>query len=247
MTSSLYSQMGDVVVPLSAVSDGASLETLCDPALTALLAAFKAILRTKLNPAWSKAAKNISSTIVADAYPYEPNRGAQQMTWQWPGLFMWRTTEQLRLRTRAYELAECTGKLALILPPLPYDVLVKLQPIRVAARTALVQAVKYKGDPSYLSGANILDLAGVESFGFTQAQYGYLPADNLELMHPTLDMTWVMREREECYTTYLSTLTTMSTIISVMSESSTSYTAGNYTDIIDFVYDPTDDHPSGNG
>ena len=243
MLSTISNQIGSVTVPLSSVSDGGTLASLCDPAITTLLAAFQSVLRAKLNPAWSKAAKGISSTIVAASYPCEPNRPTSQMTWLWPGLFMWRTSEVLRKRTQHMELAEATGKLALVLPPLPMELLWKLEPIRVAARTVLVSLIRENGDQSYSAGANLLHAAGVESFQFTQAQYGYLPADNLSLMHPTLDMTWVMRERETRVTTYLSSLSSLSTTISVMEEAG--YT--NYTDVSIFTYDPTDDVPSGDG
>ena len=237
-----YDKVGGVSLPLVSVADGASLVTQCDPAVSTLLAAFKAILKTKLDPAWSKAAKGISSTVVAEAYPYEPNRPGEQMTWLWPALFMWRISEDISRRTQHQSLASVTGGLALVLPPLPMDLYVKLESIRVAARAALMSIIDNNGDETYSSGAKILTAAGVESFHFTKVQYGYLPSESMGMMHPALNMTWIMRERETLLTSHLSAATRVDTTINLKSE-----TDATSVSIAGFQYDPTDDVPSGNG
>jgi hypothetical protein len=193
-------QLGSVVVPPEVGIGGAGLADSCDPALTKLLAAFKAFANTKLNAAWV-AAKGLvvdGSNVVADTYPHEPTNGVANRTWSGPALFMWRDKERLFQRTQVYDDAECTGTLMFLLPPLDEEWTVKLGPIRVAMRTCLQLAVKHFGDPSYQNGIDILTDAGVESFAFTSAEYAHIPSEvGIDSHHGALIMEWVMREREE--------------------------------------------------
>lgn len=214
-------KLGAVMVPPVTVStDGHTLSETCDPVIVNLLAAFKAILLTKLDATWAKAAKGISPHIVVGAYPYEPTRPVQALTWLWPALFMWRVRERYFKRTTFWNDVEVTGKLSFILPPLPMDVFVKLSPIRTAVRTTLDMFVEHFGDPSYQNGANIIETNGLESFGFTEGSYGFLQADtDLEFYHPVLDLTWVMREREVTVSTQYNVLSSISTDVYVVGDS----------------------------
>lgn len=218
-----YDKLGAVVVPPTTVStDGQSLVATCDPALVNLLAAFKAILNTKLDATWAKAAKGIASHVVVGTYEYEPTQPVQTLTWLWPALFMWRVRERYFKRTEYWRDAEVTGKLVYILPPLPMDVFVKLQPIRVAVRTTLHMLIEKNGDPSYSAGADIIAASNLESFAFTESTFGSLQAaGELELYHPVLDMTWVMRERQLDVTTGLLTLSSISSGVYLVGDDET--------------------------
>jgi hypothetical protein len=223
MASARIDKMGPVTVPPTTVStDGDSLVATCDPAIAGMLLAFKTILLTKLDATWIKAAKGISAHVVDGTYATEPIHPNAVVTWAWPALFMWRVSEREFRRTQYWNDSETTGKLSYILPPLPLDHLARLEPIRVAVRAALVSFVEHYGDPSYATGANIISAQGLETFTFTEARYGYLPTElGLELLHPTLDLTWTMRERSSDVVTGYTGLSDISTHV---------YAAGDGTD-----------------
>lgn len=189
---------GPLAVPITAtVATGGSLATICDPGVVNLLTAFKNILNEKLTTAWARAGSAFSSTPVVAAYPYEPIPALALRTWRWPALFMWRRVERNFSRTQQYRCAECEGTLLYVLPPLPYEHAIRLEPIRVAVRTVLDAFVDQHGDPTYSSGAGPLNANTLESFEFTRSEYGYLPpVTELQQAHPMLSMTWVMRERQ---------------------------------------------------
>lgn len=223
-------QAGAVQVPVaSTFATGGSLVSYADPALSYMLAAFKALLNGKLGAAWSKAASQMSQTgaPVVGTYPYEPMPHLALRTWQWPALFMWREKERLFRRTQCFRDAESTGKLIYILPPMPYEMAVRLQPIRVAVRVALDGFIEQFGDPGVNSGANPLTACGLESFEFTSAQYGYLPAsENMQQPHPMVEFTFTMRERQSFVNANYATLGRVTVSTQVISETASGASAG---------------------
>jgi len=199
MPTARIDKYGPLTVPITAaVATGGSLATLCDPGVTNLLTAFKNIVNEKLTSAWVKAGSSFSAVPVVGAYPYEPVPQLALRTWRWPALFMWRKKERLFSRTQQLRASESEGSLLYILPPLPYEHAVRLEPIRVAVRTVLDAFIDQHGDPTYSSGAGPLHTNSLESFEFTGCEYGFLPAaTELQQLHPMLDMTWRMRERQD--------------------------------------------------
>ena len=238
MTAARQDKIGALTVPLTAtVATGGSLATLVDPAINGMLAAFKAIVNTKMGAAWVKAASQMSASgyPVVGTYPYEPIPTMALRTWKWPALFMWRQKEKLFRRTQVYRGAECEGKLVYVLPPLPYDVAIRLEPIRVAVRTCLDTFIEQHGDPSYSSGASPITAAGLESFEFTGADYGWLPSsETLQQPHPMVEFTWKMRERQSFVAGNYSALTRITTTVAVVSETATSSTTGATAAVMDF-------------
>lgn len=215
MATTRSDQLGLVVVPPTTGSAGVSLEATCEPALYGLLADFKAILRTKLDAAWAAAAGSVSKTghVVEDTRLREPTFPTAARTWNGPALFMWRQKERFFRRTQVWDDMESTVKLAYVLPAYPEDILTKLSPIRVAVRTTLVEYVENFGDPTLKPGT-ALSTYGIESFTFTDFNYGELQADsNLEMVHPVLDMTALMRERKDFVLTQYANLSTIATTI----------------------------------
>lgn len=213
-----YDEMGPVRVPPTTGGPGVSLAATCDPAIPALLAAFKAIANTKLGAAWRAAAGKMAgntpatATLIHDTFPHEPTRRDAERTWTGCALFMWRDKEQLGKRTQVYEQAGCTGALMFVLPPLCQEDTVKLEPIRTAVRTCLVLAVEHYGDPTYNGGADFLTAAGIDEFEFTAAEYGHLPAEvGLDQHHAALILTWRMVEREDFVLSQYTAMTAIDT------------------------------------
>lgn len=236
-----YDKLGAVTVPPTAsVATGATLATTCDPMATALLSSFKSVINTKLNTVWAAAAHSISASgnAVVGTYPYEPIPEFANRGWTWPALFMWREKERLHERTQVYDTAESTGKLAYILPPMPYEQAVKLEPIRVAVRTVLVGFVEGHGDPAVNSGASPVTANSLDYFRFTEAEYGFLESADRSLLHPTVTFTWEAGERQSFVDANYSTLSAIYTTIAVASEASY-YTTAASTVLISAIYDPT--------
>jgi hypothetical protein len=119
-----------------------------------------------------------------------------RLGWRWPALFMWRENERLFDRTQYYRCAECTGHLLYVLPPLPYEHAIRLEPIRVAARVTLDMYIHERGDPDVASAANPMGANTLESFNFDSCEYTYLEGNELGQAHPALDLTFTMRERQ---------------------------------------------------
>jgi len=138
---------------------------------------------------------------------------------------MWRQKEKLFERTQHYDVAESTGKLAFILPPMPYEHAIRLEPIRVAVRTCLVEFIEQHGDPEWDSGASPLTTNELESFTFTEARYGMLEGADTMMLHPMLDLTWQMRERQSFVSdNYPDTLDVIVTTYEVKSETTSAGT-----------------------
>ena len=218
-----YDQIGQVVVPLatSGVSAGGSIVSVADPTIEDLLAKFKTVLNNKLSAAWSKCAGGISSNAVVGTYPYMPMPVVGRLVWRWPALFMWREAESFKGHSQVYREAECTGHLMYVMPPLPYERAVQLEPIRVAARVVLDMYIYERGDPEVASGANPMTANTLKSFGFVNGEYGYLEGlDGNRHVHPMLDMTFVMEERQSHVTDNYTGLTRIDTTIDIAAEGS---------------------------
>lgn len=215
---SRYDQQGQVVVPLSSVAVGASLVSVADPTIDDLLAKFKEVLNDKLTTAWNAAASQLSNAAVVEVYPYQPMPVLARLGWRWPALFMWRESERLFDRTQVYRCAESTGHLLYVLPPLPYEHAIRLEPIRVAARVTLDMYIHERGDPDVASGANPMGANTLEAFEFTGCEYTYLEGRELGQAHPALDMTWVMRERQSFVAANATTLTRIDTTFTIGNE-----------------------------
>lgn len=213
-------KLGALTVPIAAtVALGGSLASIVDPAIASLLAAFKSVLNNKLGTAWDNAASMLSQYPVVGTYPYEPIPVHALRTWQWPALFMWREKERLFNRTQVFRCAECTGKLLYVLPPMPYEHAIRLEPIRVAVRTTLDLFVQQHGDPDYASGASPLTANSLESFEFTGAEYGWLPSQaELQQPHPMVQFDWTMREKQAFVDSNYQALTRIDTTITSMNE-----------------------------
>jgi hypothetical protein len=232
-----YDKFGPVVVPPTAsCAVGGSLVTILDPTISTLLAAFKSVLRTKLDDVWTAAAATMSSHVVEGTYPYEPVPEFAARGWLWPALFMWRVTERVFERTQVYDCVETSGRLLYVLPPLPYEHAVRLEPIRVGVRTVLVGYVEQHGDPEYASGASPVSVSSLESFAFTGGEYGFLEGVQRALMHPALTLTFEMRERQSFVDANYGVLSYITpTTIEIKSEDSTSAS----TDLITMEFDAT--------
>lgn len=228
---------GSVEVPTTTVvATGGSLEPVFDPSIIYLLGVFRAVLRATLDTPWAAAANNISTHVVEDIYPYEPIAPVATVTWTWPALFMWRVSERCFKRTQVWNDVEVTGKLTYVMPPMPYDLIQKLGPIRTAIRVKLHQFIEQFGDPGYSSGVNPIAAQLLESFTLTQAQYGYLPsAAGMELLHPVIDFTWEMRERQEYVASNYGDLSDIETILEVKPETGT----GSGLDLVETTFDAT--------
>ena len=212
-------KQGQVQVPLSSVAVGASLVSVADPTIDDLLAKFKDVLNDKLSAAWNNAASTVSSVAVKEVYPYQPMPVLGKLAWRWPALFMWRDTERYFDRTQVYRCAESTGHLMYVLPPLPYDAAVRLEPIRIAARVTLDMYIHERGDPDVASAANPMTANTLESFGFEAGEYTYLEGEG-GTAHPVLDLTWLMRERQSHVTDNYTALTRIDTTIEIKEEGS---------------------------
>lgn len=215
-------QLGQVVVPLatSGVSAGGSLVSVADPTIEDLLDKFEDVLNDKLSAAWNKAASTMSSVACKGTYPYQPLPVLARLGWQWPALFMWRERERYSDHSQVYRQTETTGHLMYVLPPLPYDRAVKLEPIRVAARVALDMYMHEHGDPEVASGADPMGANTLKSFTFTGGEYTYLEGPDLNQPHPALDMTFVMQERQSFVAGNSGALTRIDTEVRVASEDS---------------------------
>lgn len=215
MASPRTDRMGLVSVPPTTGAAGASLAATCDPAIVGLLADFKTILNAKLSAAWTAAAGSAMPTsLIVDTYPHEPTAGIAQRTWIGPALFMWRLNERYFKRTTVWDDAECTVKALFVLPAMPEELALKLEPIRAAVRTVLVEFVEHFGDPTLKPGV-LLSTYGLESFTWQAFEYGYLPASaGVDLAHPALDMTAVMRERESFVASQYALLGSIATVVS---------------------------------
>lgn len=234
---------GPLTVPIvTTVATGGTLATLCDPGVTNLLTAFKNIVNEKLTTAWAAAGSAFSSVPVAASYPYEPIPALALRTWRWPALFMWRRKERLFNRTQQLRCAESEGSLLYVLPPLPYEHAIRLEPFRVAVRTVLDAFIDQHGDPTYSSGAGPLYTNALESFEFVQCEYGYLPATSeLSQAHPMLDMQWRMRERQDLLESNGVTLQYIVTTYELREETGTAAT----TSFIEQWFPQPGDPPSG--
>lgn len=219
-----YDQQGQVVVPLatSGVSAGGSIVSVADPTIEDLLDKFKTVLNNKLSDAWSKCAGSLSSAACVGTYPYEPLPMVARLSWRWPALFMWRDTEQYGGHSQVYRQAACTGHLVYVLPPLPYEQAVQLEPIRVAARVCLDMYIYERGDPEVSSGANPMTANTLKSFDFMSGEYTYLEGPQVGLAHPALDMTFRMEERQSHVDDNYSAITRIDTTIDIASENDSS-------------------------
>jgi len=217
-------QQGQVVVPLSTsgVSLGGSIVSAADPTIEDLLGKFQTVMKDKLDDAWNKCASQMSSTAVKATYPYEPMPMLAKLSWKWPALFMWRDKETYKNHSQVYRQAQTVGHLMYVLPPMPYDRAVKLEPIRVAARVVLDMYIHQHGDPDTASGADPMGANTLKSFTFTEGEYTYLEGPEMGLAHPALDMTYVMEERQSFVADNYSGLTRIDTTIDIKDEGSAS-------------------------
>lgn len=240
---SRYDQQGQVQVPLatSGVTAGGSIVSVADPTIEDLLAKFKTVLNNKLSGAWSKVAGQISSAAVVGTYPYMPLPMVARLSWRWPALFMWRETEEYSDHSAVYRQAACTGHLMYVLPPMPYEQAVKLEPIRVAARVCLDMYIHERGDPAVSSGANPMGANTLKSFDFTEGEYVYLEGPSQGIAHPALDMTFELEERQSHVSDNYTGLTRIDTVIQIATEG----TGSGVTTLTTFYWDHPDAFSSG--
>lgn len=206
---------GGAQVPTTVGAAGATLATYCDPTIVGLLADFKAIINTKCAAAWAAAMGTRSQTgnAIDGTFTHEPDPSIAKLTWNGPALFLWRQAERYFERTNVHSDVESTVKLAYILPPMPIAELQLYEPIRVAVRTCLLGFVKSKGDPTLKPGT-LLSTYGIDSFTWTAATFGYWDNElQTQLPFAVLDMTALMREREEWVLSNWANLTRIDTTV----------------------------------
>ena len=233
---SRHDKLGPVTVPLSTSSAGATLVTYADPTLTDLLAKFKDLLNDKLASAWNLAAGAASPRSFACDGTYLCNpQEIFSRGWKWPALFMWRERERLFNRTQVYRCAETQGQLMYVLPPYPYEIAIKLLPVRTAARTALDLYIEQFGDPDVDSAADPVNANSLEWFTFTSAEYMMFGTGDTANPHPALLMGYSMRERQSFVSANYSALSRIDTTVKIMTEGSGS----SSTTLVTTYYDPT--------
>ena len=228
-----YTKIATALIPPSAGATGGSLLSACDPTLSGLLTAFKAILNTKLNTAWQAAAAGFSSNVVEDAEAIDPLPGEANLTWNWPALFLYRGETRFSERTMQWDGEETDLYAVYVLPPLSQDQVKKLSHIRVAVKRTLRTFVQNKGDASQ-GDTNLLDTLGIDALELVDADYGeaFEREMQTEGVHPAIRMHFVLKEREMPYTDYLDSMTAVATTIQ-------SADADGETDLVETEYDPT--------
>lgn len=212
-----YDKYGDVTVPTTAATAGATLATECDPTIDGLVADFKSIINTKCAAAYAAAMgtgyKSTSGLVVDLTFTHEPDPSIAKMTWSGPALFLWRAQERYFKRTNVHNDVEATVKLAYVMPPMTIEEAQKYGQIRTAIRTCLLGFIENKGDPVRKPGT-LLSAYGLDSFNWTGAQFGYWD-NQLQVTMPfaVLDMTALMRERHEWVLTQYGALTRADTTV----------------------------------
>ncbi|MFA4900964.1 MAG: hypothetical protein WC563_15705 [Brevundimonas sp.] len=224
---------GAVQVPTAVAAAGASLTTNCDPVMTGLLADFKSIINTKCAAAFAAAMglKSQSGNAVDATYTHEPDPSISKLTWNGGALFLWRSSEIFKKRTNVHKGIESIVKLAYILKPMSVADIQLYAPIRVAVRTVLQGFIENKGDPNRKDKV-LLSTYGLDSFEWTTAAYGYW--DNelaVQLPFIVLDMSALMREREEWVLSQYAALSRVDTTVS-------SNEAAVGTDVLSTQYTP---------
>lgn len=188
----------NAVIPPTVGLAGASLLHTCDPTLEGLLAAFKGILRAKLDPAWAMAAQGISRHVVMDTYAYDPLPEEALRTWQWPALALYRTDEDWTQQTMGHDSVKSTLRGLYILPPMTCEVMSKLSHIRPAVTRTLRAFIEHHGDKLYNSGEDFLSTLNIQELWLTHAEFSTVPSQaRLELAHPAIDMTFLLKELSE--------------------------------------------------
>jgi hypothetical protein len=224
MPTARQDKYGGVTVPTTTGAAGATLETYCDPAITGLLEDFKSILNTKLAAAWAaamgaKSNPGASALVVHHTFTHEPDSTIAKITWAGPALFLWRKSERNFKRTNVHNDVETTVGCAYVLQPMSIEQCRKYLPIRTAVRTCLLGFIENKGDPTLKPGT-LLSTYGLESLTLTAAQYGFWDNElNVAMPFGVLDMTIMMRERQEWVLTQYADLTRVDTTITSKDDS----------------------------
>lgn len=227
-------QVGNVISPVTAGTAGTSLIATCDPALYGLGSYFFAVLRAKLDTAFAAAAQFVGHTHAVGEVVYQDPREFWPRTWIWPLLALWRANESWEQQTLAYDRCNAVVKGVYVLPPLTYEYFGRIAHVRHAVVTALRGALEAHGDPSYLSGADVLSALGIERIWLTKAEFESVPSENMQQVHPTVAFELALSERQMPNTTSsdISTATNFNTTIDFDD-------TPDYTDVVDMYYDPT--------
>lgn len=233
MTDPRTMQYGDVVLPPTPDDPVDGLVESCDPVLAGLTTALSEHLNRVLNPAWSSAALQLSSTVVAQTHHREPGKDLAHLTWRWPVLAMWRESEKWTQRTLAYDSCEGVIRAAYILPPLTVEAFERLAHIRHAVVATIRAFLENHGDPSYNAGVDVLADLGIEWIWLTDAEYGSYQTDTgTALEHPAVRIKFDLRERQMPYVNGLPAMTSVRSDIESADESTSS-------DVVETDYDPT--------
>lgn len=208
------SQIGEALLPPEPGDVAESLLATCDPALSALAAAFQTVLNAKLNTAWQAAAVSFGAEFGGNTVNEVHVLGAPELieqsraTWKWPALMLWRLKDTYRPRTLSYDECESEVVCVYVLPPLTLEFAQRLGHIRKAVVNTLHALIEEQSDVSLLDGDNFLEAAGVEELRLVDATYGsvFRSAD-LQRDHLGVEMTLALKEREMPTTTGAGTAT----------------------------------------
>lgn len=219
-----YFKLSNATVPVTAAAAAASLITQCDPVLLGLAAAIQACLRAKLDTAWAAAAQKFGDEYGAHAVnetiTYNPGEaGMERRPWKWPLLAIWRTSDSFADRTLLWDGNEAEFACVYVLPPMDQETAARLGYIRPAVARTVRNLLEQGSDSTFESGADFLIARLVEQATLTRAEYGEaFEQANMQLYHLGVDMTIVVKERENPVTTGIEDLDSVYTYIDLVGD-----------------------------
>lgn len=193
-------KIGNVSFPLPAIADPAKI--VCDPALTATLNYFKAVLDIHLLSYWTAIFNNIGmidikDKIVTESITYDPALYMQESQYKFPLLSLFRTTEEYIEKTVHWYAIKSEWHFNFIMPPVTAAQMNTVAHIFKVIRSIILDRTEQGYDPNYLNGKEIFGDCGIAKIAITDGEFGHIINPKNDLNFPYLKLVFEVEEREQ--------------------------------------------------
>ena len=197
-----YAEIGSIDFPLDPSAVTTTLATVADPARSALLSLFKAVLIAECQAAFNvaKAGTKLDGYVVDMCIPFNPESFIiKAVKLDYPLLALWRTKSVFQEKTLAKGARVTDWTLNYILGEMTNLEMGRLYTILTAAEALIMSVCETGYHPAYNDGYAFLESMGLVELGVTESVYGHWEATggDSEIMVPTLQMT--LRTVEEVF------------------------------------------------
>lgn len=170
-----------------------------DPAVYYALEYFEQLIRTHIEPRLlaQVAQCGVSSITkaVAAKIPYDPRPWLQEVQVPLPLLSVYRVASKYGVAASSWMRNQATWQVCYSLPALTAAQMEQIGPVLHAIESVLLNRIENMGDPTYRSGAEVWELAGIEEISLDSASFGTLVAGS-NILLPTWIGTLTVRERD---------------------------------------------------